>query len=273
MKIKGIILLACTMVLASCTKTDNIIAHVGKTPITQQEFDAYLHLKKLRNLSPQDKAKHLQIFAERKALVQAIEASNKVDIRQIDAEISDVKRNLVVSHYLDSYLTQQVSDQAVRNYYAQNQQEFATRKAKVSHILIRTNSQISEEERSQKLKLIQEAHAKAKNGADFAALVNEYSEDRVSAKKGGSLGWISDQAIAPNFAHQAFTVLQEGEVSDPFITSFGYHIIKLDAAPSVVQKPFEQVRGDIRRKLRQMAKEAELSRLKQSVDVKLTENS
>ncbi|WP_159084082.1 peptidylprolyl isomerase [Saccharobesus litoralis] len=273
MKLPSLMLALSLATLSACSDSPSTIAKVGDTGITQQEFDAYLGLKKLRNLSTEDKAKHLQVYAERKALVQAIEDSKKVNIAKIDAEVADVKRNLVVSQYLDSYLTQQVSDQAVRNYYAQNQQEFASRKAKVSHILIRTNAQTSEELRAEKLKLIQEAHLKAKQGADFASLVNEYSEDRVSAKKGGSLGWVTDKAIAPNFSHQAFKVLQEGEISDPFITSFGYHIIKLDAAPSIVQKPFEQVRGDIRRKLRQMAKEAELTRLKQSVDVKLMENS
>jgi peptidyl-prolyl cis-trans isomerase C len=57
-------------------------------------------------------------------------------------------------------------------------------------------------------------------------------------------------------------------VSEPFLTTFGYHIVKVLDEPRVVTRPFEAVKGDIRYKLRNQAKQAELERLKKQVNIK-----
>ncbi|MBO4548802.1 MAG: peptidyl-prolyl cis-trans isomerase, partial [Abditibacteriota bacterium] len=84
-----------------------------------------------------------------------------------------------------------------------------------------------EEQDAKCLAKIQEVNAKLKAGEDFAALAKEYSEDGT-ASKGGSLGWF-DQNVGyvPEFKAAVFA-LEEGQVSEPVKTDFGYHLIKVD---------------------------------------------
>lgn len=65
-----------------------------------------------------------------------------------------------------------------------------------------------------------------------------------------------------------FEDLKEGEMSEPFETPFGYHIVKVLEAPQVVKRPFEAVAGNIRFQLRSQAKKAEMERLKDKIEIK-----
>ncbi len=71
-----------------------------------------------------------------------------------------------------------------------------------------------------------EAHAKIKNGADFGAVAREYSEDSLR-ETGGDLGFIDKASLAKEFT-SALSNMKTGEVSAPFWTNAGLHIIRLD---------------------------------------------
>lgn len=61
-------------------------------------------------------------------------------------------------------------------------------------------------------------------GADFAELARQYSEDN-SASQGGDLGWFPQGQMVAEFDKRAFE-MKEGEVSEPFRTQFGWHIMQ-----------------------------------------------
>lgn len=62
-------------------------------------------------------------------------------------------------------------------------------------------------------------------GADFAEIATRESQDPGSARKGGDLGWFGPGMMVQPFDSISFA-LADGEISKPFKTSFGYHIIK-----------------------------------------------
>lgn len=62
-------------------------------------------------------------------------------------------------------------------------------------------------------------------GEDFAVMAERYSGDPGSGQQGGDLGWFAPGAMVPTFDSVAFTT-KEGEVSAPFRTQFGWHIVK-----------------------------------------------
>ncbi|MCU0975620.1 MAG: peptidylprolyl isomerase [Steroidobacteraceae bacterium] len=64
------------------------------------------------------------------------------------------------------------------------------------------------------------------DGEDFAALASVTSEDPGSATQGGDLGWTGPGTFVPQF-EQALNELEEGEISEPFRTQFGWHIVQL----------------------------------------------
>ncbi len=71
---------------------------------------------------------------------------------------------------------------------------------------------------------------KLKNGEDFAALAQEYSQDTGSAVNGGDLGWFSTGAMVPEFETAAFALENSGDYTlEPVKSDFGYHIIQLIA--------------------------------------------
>ncbi|HEY7472842.1 MAG TPA: peptidyl-prolyl cis-trans isomerase [Gemmatimonadota bacterium] len=64
--------------------------------------------------------------------------------------------------------------------------------------------------------------------ADFAALARRHSDDPVSSANGGDIGWIRPGALDPAI-QAAVAPLAPGQVSDPVLTPFGWHILRLEA--------------------------------------------
>jgi len=63
-------------------------------------------------------------------------------------------------------------------------------------------------------------------GADFSKVATECSQDPGSAKKGGDLGFFGKGKMVPQFEQMAFS-LKDGEMSAPFETPYGYHVVKV----------------------------------------------
>ena len=67
---------------------------------------------------------------------------------------------------------------------------------------------------------------------NFEELAKEYSDDNTSASKGGELQWFSSGRMVPEFEEVAFSLKNKGDLSKPFKTSYGWHIVKkLDEEP------------------------------------------
>jgi len=263
-----VIATAISGLLFACSKNEDTVASVDNKNISKSTFNSYLAFKHIDKNSPQQVKAYLTQYVNREGMASAIEKSNFLDEKTIAIELNEFKKEMLISRYFDKFLKEKVSDNAIRNYYATNIDKFSSKKANVAHILIRTNKNMSETERKAKYTLAHEVYSKLKAGEDFSTIVTQYSEDTISAKKAGELGWINEGAIDPVFSKMVFTTLKKDEISTPFQTSFGFHIVKLLAEPSVVKKPLEKVKGDIRFQLRKKAKEEEIKRLMTTVHIK-----
>lgn len=238
----------------------NSIATVNGKEISSQQFEAFLKFKRVPESDEIRKTRLLKQYLEREALAAVIEKQGLLDNALMQAELNEFKKEMFISRYFEKYLAEQVTEQAVTNYYNTKASEYEQKKAHVSHILIRLNKNMSELERQAKLTTIQEAYSKIRSGEDFGEIAMTYSEDRISAKKGGDLGWIKEGSIDKRFSKTVFT-MEVGAVSEPFETPFGYHIVTLTEAPQIIKQPLKAVAGDIRYQLRNLAKKAEMERL------------
>lgn len=63
-------------------------------------------------------------------------------------------------------------------------------------------------------------------GADFTTLAKKYSEDRLTAASGGELAEFGTGKYELNFETNVFALQHDGDISKPFFTSYGYHIVK-----------------------------------------------
>lgn len=267
MRLIKIILPVLIIMLAACDNGGKTIASVGSKKINEQEFNAYLKFKRVPEQDKKRVDRLLDDYLQREAITQQVMDSEFIDPALINAEIEEFRKEMLIGRYFESFLKDKVNDEAVRNFYNSNPGQYNVEKVRVSHILIRANKSMSDNERQALLTKAREAHSKLTSGVEFDAVVKEYSEDKVSAKKAGDIGWIKKGAIDPVFSEKVFA-MKKGDISEPFATTFGFHIVKLVDGPQVIQSSFEKVKGNIRYQLRQQAKQAEIDRILKSVEIK-----
>ena len=94
---------------------------------------------------------------------------------------------------------------------------------KVSHILMITTPMEGPEEIKKRFYKIKTS---VLNGESFSKYAEEFSEDKASAIKGGSLGWITKELVVESF-RKVMINTEVGGVSEPFRTKFGWHILNL----------------------------------------------
>lgn len=127
----------------------------------------------------------------------------------------------------------EVTDEQLEEAYERKVKEI-----KAQHILVKDEETAEE--------LIQQLE----DGADFAELAKEYSEDKINSEDGGDLGYFSVGTMVPAFEDVAFT-LETNEISDPVQTNYGYHIIKVN---DIRQKDhdigsYDDVKEDLREEI------------------------
>lgn len=110
-----------------------------------------------------------------------------------------------------------------------------------AHILKMTRD-LPENEVARQKQAIDSIYALLQGGADFATVARAESQDPGSAARGGDLGWFASGMMVPEFDKTAFA-LADGEISEPFATTFGYHIIKRYDHRDV--EPFEEAKEKI----------------------------
>ncbi|MEY4834954.1 MAG: hypothetical protein RI980_1069 [Bacteroidota bacterium] len=98
----------------------------------------------------------------------------------------------------------------------------------VAHIMILNPSDAKEEAKLKAKQTIDDIYKKLQQGESFEALANQFSEDKSTAAKGGVLqrfgtGQLSSEA----FESVAFSLEKSGDISQPFESGFGWHIVKL----------------------------------------------
>jgi peptidyl-prolyl cis-trans isomerase SurA len=71
-----------------------------------------------------------------------------------------------------------------------------------------------------------DARERILKGEDFAVLAKTLSEDPGSAAEGGDLGWSAPGNFVPEF-DRMLESLTENEISQPFRTQFGWHVVQL----------------------------------------------
>lgn len=256
-----------SILLSGCGgQNEETIAEVGDKAINSNQFDAYLKFKRLATTDEKKRNALMDQYLEREALAAAIEQSDLLDKDMMQAELDDFRRQMVISRYFEKLLREKVNEETVKNYYVSHASEYERKKVRVSHMLFRTNRNMTETERKAKLTVAQEAHGKLIQGATFDEVAKNYSEDAISAKKGGDLGWMKEGSVNPKFSKVIFE-LEAGKTSEPFETPFGFHIVKVTDGPAVVKQPLEAVKGDIRYRLQNEVKAAEIETLRDKVKI------
>lgn len=93
-----------------------------------------------------------------------------------------------------------------------------------AHILLRLSTQATRQQQEKIHQRIDSVYRALKAGADFAELAKQVSDDKGSAIRGGELPWIAPGQAMKEFEDVAYS-LAPGQLSEPFLSPLGYHII------------------------------------------------
>ena len=147
------------------------------------------------------------------------------------SSIKDFKEMLKLSYYrdlaVDDYAKESITDKEIEKYY----EEKTVGDISCSHILIspKTTDSMTDDEKKkaeeEALNKAKEVIKKLNDGADFAELAKEYSDDSSNASKGGDLGYFNTGDMVEEFETAAQKLKLNEYTKDPVKTKFGYHII------------------------------------------------
>lgn len=100
-------------------------------------------------------------------------------------------------------------------------------RVKVSHIMKAVPPEAPQDQAKEAKRAIDSLYSIAIRGeTGFSELAKRYSDDTGSAINGGELPWFGTGEMVPEFASAAFSLFRNGDISAPFKTRFGWHIIK-----------------------------------------------
>ena len=141
-----------------------------------------------------------------------------------------------------------------------------------AHILIRLSQKASSAAQDSAKARIDSIYACLRSGADFADLATRLSQDPGSAKRGGLLPWICIGQTLKEFEDVAFS-LNKGEMSKPFLSPVGYHIVKMTDRKQL--EPYDSLRANIitfieKRNLRDAIAQRKVSEMVKSSNGQLT---
>lgn len=136
--------------------------------------------------------------------------------------------------YFEQVIAGGVDEKDVKAFYDENiASQKPEEEVKARHILV--------DSKDKALELFK----KIKDGADFADLAKQNSGDPGSKEQGGDLGFFVRGQMVPQFEQAAFS-LKPGEVSEPFETQFGWHIVKVDTRRERKVPPFEAIKDRLK---------------------------
>jgi len=218
--------ITCMITLSGFSQNDPVIMTIDGNPITKSEF-LQIYLK--NNDNPKyDKAsldEYMELFKRFKLKVAEAEALGYDTIPSLKKELAGYQKTLARPYLIDSTKNEAL----VREAYDRTLEEIHA-----AHILIRMESNASPEDTLKAYKRLLELKKRIENGESFEAVAKSKtgSEDPTVQKNGGDLGYFTAFQMVYQFEDAAYST-PVGQVSNPFRTRFGYHILKvIDRRPA-----------------------------------------
>ncbi|MEO8753814.1 MAG: peptidylprolyl isomerase [Casimicrobiaceae bacterium] len=232
--------------VASVTRADYEVELLKLPPDLRAGFannpkrvnDLLVRMLTLKSLAAQAKAARLDASPE---------ASRRMQL-EIDRLLSQIKMESVeaaATAEFDANLAKY--ETRARELYMVDRASFATpAQVSATHILYDTRKHTSEEAK----KLAQDARARIAAGADMGKLAHEASDDPSAKANNGTLGWFTQKEMDPAFGEAAFALKNAGDLSEPVLSQFGWHIIRLDGRRPAAVRSYDEAHDEIMAQLR-----------------------
>ena len=173
-------------------------------------------------INNKNSSKYSDLDSQLSKFTNFIENQHKIDFDSFIVEVrNQMKKESVVTISLG---VSPPSREEALKWYDKNKRKLGF-EVRVKHILVRPKNRSRAEERKTN-KYISSLRNRALKGESFEKLAVKYSHDRVSARKGGDIGWTMLATLDPMFAGYVYRMKRRGQISRVFKSSLGYHIVK-----------------------------------------------
>ena len=239
---KILFLFALVAIVATAhAQQDPVLLTIDGNPVTRSEF--MYSYQKNNNDGVVDKKnieEYLQLFINYKLKVQAALDAGLDTLASFKKEYASYRDpQLIPSVVTDN----DVEVEAQRIYQEAKDRAVASGGLlRAAHIILGVGQQADKQKMAEAKVRIDSIYNRLKAGDDFAELARKYSVDPGTAEKGGELPWLESTQVFKEFADVVWK-MNAGELSQPFETPAGYHIVKVLERCDYV--PYDTVRSNI----------------------------
>ncbi|HOW27082.1 MAG TPA: peptidylprolyl isomerase [Elusimicrobiota bacterium] len=238
------LLIALSVIAAGCRRNEGVLARVGKEKVTETDFRNELQARPFARQEYLEglpgKKELLELLVRRKLVLSEARRGaflRRPDIKkrleEMNQEFERQKREseerVLIGEFF-RYLQGRdlkVTDDEVRNYW-KTEKEY-----RASHILLSSSL------------LAEDLLSRIRKGEKFEEIAKKHSEDVVTAKQGGDVGFFVRGTLIPEF-EKAVIQMKDGEMSSVVASPYGYHIIRRSAEKNLSARPYEEVAEQVR---------------------------
>jgi peptidyl-prolyl cis-trans isomerase SurA len=191
---------------------------IGSKKITAEVFEKdYRRLLESDSIRSDNKQKFLSAYIDYQLKILAAEADQLPNSPGFQDEYQSFRKELASPYLIDNVKVEALVREAYERLKFEKQ---------VAHILVRLPANPSPSDTLIAYQKITNIQKKLQAGEDFAATAKKFSEDELSAVKGGQIGYITSLQTQYAFENAVYA-LEKGEVSNIVRTETGYHLIKV----------------------------------------------
>ncbi len=208
----------CSAIMAQ-TSEDDVLFTVDETPVFVNEFKRVYNknLDLVKDESQKDVDTYLKLFINYKLKLKEARALGLHEKPKYKKEFANYRKQLAKNYLTDADVTESLIKEA----YDRTAHEI-----RASHILIMVPENAPVEDTLKAYNKLLDAKNQLANGKAFEEVAKQFSQDPSASQNGGDLGYFGGFRMVYDFENAAFNT-KIGEVSEPFRTRFGYHIVKV----------------------------------------------
>ncbi len=191
-------------------------AELDSIEVTEEEIDLTIQ-------------RRLQVFIQQFGSQQRLEQYYKKSVLELKEEMEPFVRDQMIAQKMLREITSgiEITPSEVRTFYKGFPKDsLPLVDAQVEYAQIIKYPKVSKDAKQEAIKRLKDLKKRVEDGSSFSTMAVLYSEDPGSAKNGGEYKGIKRGQFVKEFEAVAFN-LKENEISDPFLTEYGYHIVQL----------------------------------------------
>ncbi len=234
------ILMCCPLLAGAQTQDDPVIMSINGQPVMRSEFEySYNKNNSEGVIDKKSVDEYVDLFVNYKLKVAAALDAKLDTAASFKKEFAQY-RDLQVR---PTFVTNADVEREAKKIYENTKQRIGPQGLiRPAHILLKLDQKAGPDEQKKVKARIDSIYNALKAGADFAKMAEKYSQDPGTARKGGQLPWIGPKQTFPEFETKAYA-LKVGEMSTPFETPVGYHIVLMKDRKQL--EPYDSLRSNI----------------------------